>query len=83
MLNLSRTVIFSQLPERITTLHRPDMHEADALPLTFSVAAKGYKSAQVKAQAGFYRVDTKLALTQSPDKSQIEWVSISPNKYRS
>ncbi len=24
-----------------------NMHEADALPLTFSVAAKGYKSAQV------------------------------------
>lgn len=60
-----------------------NVHRADAMPFTFSVAAAGYQSAQVEAQAGFYRVSAKLARTQSPDQSQIEWVAISPNEYSS
>lgn len=59
------------------------MHVVDALPFTFVVTAQGYKSAEIEAKPGFYNVQTKLALTQSPEKSQIEWVSISPAEYRS
>jgi hypothetical protein len=59
------------------------MHRADALPFTFSVGGVGYKPAQVEARAGFYRVNAKLVFTQSPEQSQIEWVSISPSEYYS
>lgn len=60
-----------------------NMHLADALPFAFSVGAVGYKSAQVETRAGFYRGNVKLALTQSPEQSQIEWVPVSPNEYSS
>ncbi|RIX43463.1 MAG: carboxypeptidase regulatory-like domain-containing protein [Rhodocyclales bacterium GT-UBC] len=59
------------------------MHVAAALPLTFAVTAQGYKSAEIVAKPGFYNVQTKLVPTLSPEKSQIEWVSISPAEYRS
>jgi hypothetical protein len=60
-----------------------NIHLADALPFTLSVTAKGYKAAEIGAQAGFYRVSAKLALSQSQAQSQIEWVSISSSEYRS
>ena len=60
-----------------------NMQVADALPFTFAVTAQGYKSAEIEAKPGFYNVQTKLAPTQSAEKSQIEWVSISSAEYRS
>lgn len=59
------------------------MRVAGALPFTFAVTAQGYKSAEIEAKSGFYNVQTKLVPTQSSEKSQIEWVSISPAEYRS
>lgn len=59
------------------------MHMVDALPFTFSVTAKVYKSAESEAKAGFYRVNAQLAHTTSLDQSRIERTSISQIEYRS
>nr|WP_316644045.1 carboxypeptidase-like regulatory domain-containing protein [uncultured Roseateles sp.] len=57
------------------------MHFADALPFTFGVVAAGYKSAEIKAKPGFYRVQAELVATQSGESSRIEWRAISGDEY--
>lgn len=60
-----------------------NMHLADAMPFTFTVSAEGYKKAETKAMAGFYKVRAKLAPSESPLTSQVEWLPISEADYRS
>jgi len=57
------------------------MRFADALPFAFGVAAAGFKSAEVKAKPGFYRVQVELATAQSAESSRIEWRESSADEY--
>jgi hypothetical protein len=59
------------------------MYVASAEPLTFAVAAPGFKPVAVPAKFGFYRMTVKLPPAAVQGNAEVTWVSITEQEFMS